>query len=394
MRFFSLILLLLIAGCVTPPPQQQNKEQAALDLRAASFSDLPGWNDDRQSEALAAFQKSCVLILKQSPSSPFGAQGIAGTYAAWRPACQSASTMPLSSDASARAFFEQWFAPWQAIADGQTQGLFTGYYEGSLNGSRTRHGPYQYALRARPGDLVTVDLGEFAPDLKGRKIAGRVLDGRLKPYDDNRAITLGQLPAQEDKALVWVDDPIDAFFLQIQGSGTINLDDGTTMRVGYAAQNGYTYTAIGRELVHRGDLPKDDVSMQSIRAWLKAHPDQAQDIMFTNRSYVFFRELPGNGVTNSGPPGAEGVALTAGRSMAVDHRKLPYGVPVWLDAAPPMPGDAQLERLMVAQDTGGAILGPIRGDVFWGRGQAAETRAGLMKSQGKMWLLLPKPVTP
>lgn len=378
----TLGIAVLLNGCATAPPAT-DKEKAALVLNPASFTSMPGWTQGGHGQALAAFTKSCGRILKKPAASSFGVTG--GTYGDWQPACRAALTTP-QNDAQAKVFFEQYFTPWQATADGNPDGLFTGYYEASLNGSRTRHGVYQYPLRAKPDDLVVADLGEFKPELKGQKITGRVVGDKFKPYPDNKAISQGGLAAGQDRPLVWVDDKIAAFFLQIQGSGTVRLDDGTAMRLNYAGQNGREYYAVGRELVKRGELAKEDVSMQSIRAWMLAHPDQAEGLMYTNPSYVFFRELPTTGVAES-PPGGEGVALTPGHSLAVDHKKIAYGTPAFISLP-------SINRLMVAQDTGGAIKGPVRGDVFWGRGTDAEHKAGLMKDKGRMWLLLPKTVSP
>jgi membrane-bound lytic murein transglycosylase A len=232
---------------------------------------------------------------------------------------------------------------------------------------------------------VMADLGDFRPELKGQRIAGRVTDGQLKLYEDRAAINRGALPGDNQLQFVWVDSAVDAFFLQIQGSGRILLDDGTMLRVSYDGQNGWPYYAIGRELVQRGYLKQDEVSMQSIRTWLEAHPDQADEIMNTNKSYVFFKFLEGDG-----PRGAEDVTLMPGRSLAIDHTHFPYGAPVWIATAPPVPGEPPLQRLMVAQDTGSAILGAVRGDVFWGYGKRAEELAGGMKAPGRAWVLLPK----
>lgn len=353
-------------------------EDANLVLKPASFSTLPGWESDKQSLAAQAFSKSCARIMKRPASDPFGSIG--GTYGDWQAVCSQLDQTVLSSDDAARKYFESAFLPWNAIADtGAKEGLFTGYYEASLRGSRTRHGQYQTPLRQRPSDLVMVDLGEFRPTLKGQRIAGRVVGGALKPYEDHKAIDQGKLPNDQDLTLIWVDDPVQAFFLQIQGSGRIILDDGTLMSVGYAGQNGHPYYAIGRELIKRGALDKDHVSMQSIAAWLKANPDQAAEIMYTNPSYVFFKEL------ENGPLGGENIVLTPERSVAVDRARIPYGIPVWLSVT---------QSLMVAQDTGGAIRGPIRGDIFYGYGERAEVLAGPMKETGAWWFLLPKSVLP
>jgi membrane-bound lytic murein transglycosylase A len=307
----------------------------------------------------------------------------------WQAACAAAPHAALHNDArAAKAFFEQWFAPYEMrAAGGSAEGLFTGYYEASLRGSRVKGGAYTVPLHKRPADLVMVELGEFREELKGQRIAGRVTDGKLKPYEDRARITAGQWP-HDDEVLAWVDSATDAFFLEIQGSGVVQMDDGTTMRVGYDGQNGHPYYAIGRELVKRGILPKEKVSMQAIRDWLAENPDQARDMMNLNKSYVFFREL-----TGGGPLGAENVVLTPARSLAVDNGKMAYGVPVWIDTAPPAEGQARLRRLMVAQDTGGAIRGAVRGDVFFGYGPQAEAQAGVMKSRGRSWLLLPRNMT-
>jgi membrane-bound lytic murein transglycosylase A len=316
-----------------------------------------------------------------------GLQGLAGTAADWKPACAAAEKVPAGDDAAARAFFERRFRPLAATNGGHPLGLFTGYYEPLLQGSRRRGGRFTVPLYLRPPELVTVDLGDFRESLKGQRIAGKVEDGALVPFPDRGAIEKGAL-AGRDLELVWVDDPVDAFFLHVQGSGRVRLAEGGELRVGYAAQNGHPYFAIGRDLIERGALRKEEVSMQSIRAWLEAHPDDAAKVMERNASYIFFQELKGDG-----PLGAEGVPLTPGRSLAVDRELLPLGLPVWLSAG--MPGaregepDRKLRRLLVAQDTGGAIRGPVRGDVFWGHGDEAAEIAGRMKHRGRLWVLLP-----
>ena len=233
---------------------------------------------------------------------------------------------------------------------------------------------------------MSVALGDFRTDFAGERIAGRVVDGRLRPYPSRGDIVAGTL-AGRGLEIAWVADPVDAFFLQIQGSGRLALPDGRIVRVGYDGQNGRPYTAIGRVLVEEGALAREAVSMQSIRAWLAAHPDRAEGVMNANSSYVFFRRLAGDG-----PIGAQGVALTPQRSIAVDPRFVPYSVPVWLDATAPTPdgGAAALRRLMIAQDTGGAIRGPVRGDVFWGAGEDAAAIAGRMNDRGRWWILLPR----
>lgn len=374
---------LLLSGCET----WFKAEPPRLTLRAAQFNQLPGWEQDDLSTFAPAFARSCERILRKPADARLGALPEAGTYRDWQPACVAFQALDLKSNPAIRDWATTYMAPWEVRSGNEPTGLFTGYYEASLKGSRTPHHPYLTPLHTRPDDLVTVQLGEFRESLKGQRIAGRVKDGALHPYETRASIVTGHWPHQ-DQALVWVDDPVDAFFVQIQGSGVVELDDGQLMRIGYDGQNGHPYFAIGRELIRRGELTPETVSMQSIRDWLSQHPDQADSVMNTNPSYVFFREIQ-----REGAMGGEGVVLTAGRSLAIDHTQLAYGLPIFTDIAPPLPSEARLQRLMVAQDTGGAIQGAVRGDVFWGFGDHAEWLAGHMKSEGRYWLLLPRHLT-
>lgn len=361
-------------------------EEPIMQMIPTDFSALPDWGTDKAAEILPAFEKSCLRIMKNDPEKPFGLIEQAGKYGAWQTICHDMQNLSSRDDMNVQRFFETHFTPYQVLSGEDPYGLFTGYYEASLNGSRVKSDVYNTPLHKRPDDLIMVDLGLFREHLKGERIAGRVENGALKPYEPRDQIIAGNWPYnQDDQVLAWVDDPVDAFFLQIQGSGRILLEDGSMIRAGYAAQNGHPYYAIGRELIKMGYLTKETVSMQSIRAWLEANPDQAEAIMNTNKSYVFFEELNGEG-----PLGGENVALTPTRSLAIDRSLLPYGLPLWVDIEPPMEGLPPLKRLMMAQDTGGAIRGAVRGDVFWGYGAEAEMLAGHMKSKGRYWALLPK----
>lgn len=369
--------------------------QDRLVLKPATFQDLPGWRDDAVEEALPAFLRSCQRIAALpdgAPVSDKGGAAKAGKPEDWRPVCAEAARIPPGDREATRRFFEARFQPWSARNNRNPLGLFTGYYEPLLHGSRRRHGRYTVPLYGRPPELVMVDLGRFRDDLKGKRIAGKVDKGALLPFADRREIDQGALAGRKLE-LVWVDDPIEAFFLQIQGSGRVELAEGGEMRVGYAAQNGRPYTSIGKALIQSRALNPETVSMQAIRAWLEAHPDRIDEVLERDASYVFFQEVKGEG-----PMGAEGVPLTPGRSMAVDLGYLPLGVPLWLAAGVPAPDagapDRKLHRLLVAQDTGGAIRGPVRGDLFWGFGPQAEAIAGRMKHRGKLWVLLPKGVKP
>lgn len=368
----------------TPVAPIEEPKPPELRLIQSSYTDLPGWGRDDYTEIVTPLVRSCERILKRNGDERFGPLKQAGTYEDWQEACREFAKVATGTSEDIKAFIESTFTPYQVLADDNPEGLFTGYYEATLNGSATKSEQYAHPLYKRPDDLVMVDLGQFREHLKGERIAGRVVGGNLKPYESREEIVAGNWP-HNDQVLVWVDSAVDAFFLQIQGSGRIMMDDGSMMRVGYAGQNGHPYYAVGRELIKMGVLTKETVSMQSIEEWLEQNPDRADDIMNTNQSYVFFQELDGEG-----PLGGENIALTPRRSLAIDRSLLPYGLPLWVDIAPPMESEQGLQRMMIAQDTGGAIRGPVRGDVFWGYGDKAETIAGHMKSRGRYWALLPK----
>lgn len=394
----SALALSLLSGCAqlqslslpgTPPatPAATTSAQPVAVYTPSSFSDLSGWTTDSVTEALPALTLSCKRVMTLPPDRDLGADGHMGKAQDWKAFCARLQTVTTGDQL--RTLLTAELQPW-AVSDGtKTEGLFTGYYEASLHGSRSRHGTYQTPLLRRPTDLVMVNLGDFRDELKGQRIAGRVQNGQLKPYESRQQIVSGAL-ASKNLEMVWIDDPVAAFFVQIQGSGRIQLDDGDVLRVGYDGQNGHPYVAIGRTLVAEGALTPETVSMQTINAWLKAHPERAASLMDSNPSYVFFRAVPGI----AGPEGAAHVALTPERSLAVDNRFIGYHVPVWLEAEDPRHSGQQLQRLMVAQDTGGAIQGVVRGDVFWGHGPEAEAAAGVMKSSGRYFVLLPKALDP
>jgi membrane-bound lytic murein transglycosylase A len=367
--FFGTILIsFLLSACAETPPAPK------LALDSVGFGQLPGWSADPISEVVPALMRSCKLLAQKPPGT------VDGFAYDWKPACAALESVPPQDDASARAFFEANFQPYAVHGPEGSEGLFTGYYESGLHGAWKRSKRYHVPLYARPRDLVTVDLGDFDAKWKGQHIEGQVTKGKLKPYDDRAAIEKHSLKHRA-RVLLWVDDPVDAFFLAIQGSGRVQMSDGKTVRVGYEIANGRSYMAIGRVMAAAGEIPPP-VTMQKIRAWLSEHPESAQKEMNANPSYIFFHILKGNG-----PVGAEGVALTPARSMAVDPAFVPLGMPLWLDTQDGR--GAPLRRLMVTQDTGGAIKGPVRGDFFWGFGPEAEEQAGAMQSQGTYYLLLP-----
>lgn len=379
--------LLALPSCVPMmKPETSIPQTKTPEFTQASFADLPNWSKDQMKSAFIAFDISCE---KLSPSAFASSSLPIKDISKWTKVCAARPSSKTITHDEARQYFETYFTPYLVTADGQENGLFTGYFEASLNGSLKKTDQFSVPLRERPSDLIMVDLGDFRPELKGQRIAGRAIDGKLKVYEDRAAIEDGKLPPAQDKPLLWVDNAVDAFFLQVQGSGVVTLPDGSTKRVGYDGQNGHVYSAIGGELIRRGHLTKDNVSMQSIKTWMAQNPVEAIDIMRTNKSYVFFRFIDGDHKV-SGPIGGQGVPLTAERSLAIDHGIYPYGVPFFLDAAHPTNASARLQQLMIAQDTGGAIKGVVRGDVFWGHGDYAEQMAGPMKSPGRFWILLPK----
>jgi membrane-bound lytic murein transglycosylase A len=349
----------------------------ALQLVRADFSQLAGWDRSNPHDALLAFRRSCAALAAKPDMAVLGSY--AGSAADWRGPCRAAASVLPGKE---KAFFEQWFVPVAVTAGRLREGRLTGYYEPEIKASRVQQGAFQTPVYARPEDLVTVDLGAFRPTLSGENVAGRVEAGRLLPYASRAEIAAKGLP--QARILFYTDDPIDLFFLHIQGSGRARFADGSRARVSYAAQNGQLYTAIGKTLIAKG-VPRDGLSLQTIKAWLKAHPGEARAVMETDASYIFFQEEP-VGDAGLGAKGAQGVPLTPLASLAVDPRLHALGTPFFVAGAAP------LGRLFIAQDSGGAIRGPVRGDVYFGFGAKAETAAGSMNQMGRFYALLPKPV--
>ncbi len=365
-----LLALLALAACTSPPPPK-TQPASSLHLSRASFSDLPDWSGSSADAALAAFRRSCAVLMAKPDSGPMGGAGYAGTVADWRSACADAN-------ADARAFFQKNFTPYAVSG---SDGLFTGYYEPQIKGSHTKHGAFQTPVYGLPTDLVRADLGLFNPKLKGEHISGKVSGHALVPYADRARINEKGLDAP---VLFYTDDAVAFFFLQIQGSGRVVFEDGGAARIAYAGENGQPYTAIGRTLIADGSLARETVSLQTIRAWLLANPARARAVMETDKSYIFF-EQRALGDTALGSTGSQGVNITPLGSIAVDQRIHALGAPFYVAADGPDP----VRAVMVAQDTGGAIRGPVRADMFFGFGEEAERRAGAMKAPGRLYVLLP-----
>ncbi len=422
---FLIIVMVLTVPTLRQPDIPQESDlvpgEPGFGFQLVEFNNLVGWNDDDISEAIPVFLRSCEEInskLQDRPANPLEALGddagsisFAGQAGDWQKVCVAGLALqddllndkePFDPDNLARAFFEKYFTPvriynqYETVAGDELsrpEGTFTGYFEPVYKASPIKTASLDTPLYARPDDLVELDLGLFREELAGERIAGRVRDGRLYPYEDRAKINRGALDGYV-RVLAWLGAD-DAFFLQIQGSGILQYDDGNVLRVGFAGQNGHPYTAIGKPLVARGEIPLERVSLQSIRDWLEAAPAaEAQALREENASFVFFTLLDNLSEPGLGPLGAQSVQLTPMRSLAADRRYHAMGTPVWVNLGEVQQGElkSSMRRLMIIQDTGGAIRGPVRGDVFWGRGENAKNNAGVMNAKGSMTVLLPNSV--
>jgi membrane-bound lytic murein transglycosylase A len=373
-------LCAMLVACVAPPkppvappatPPLAVAPPAPPPYAVSKWEMLPDWQALDLTPSWAAFLQSCRA---------------AKTKPQLQPVCARAEQMGAPENGELRAFYEEWFTPYQVFnPDGSDRGTITGYYEPRLYGNRTQTPRFRYPLYAAPDDLLQIDLGEAYPQLKDLRLRGRLQGKRVVPYYNRAEIDAGN-NSFKGRELFWVENAVELFFLQIQGSGRIELPDGSLVKVGYADQNGHPYVSIGRKLVEMGELKLEEASMQGIKAWAEQYPEKMGALLAQNPSYVFFRELP-NGL--SAPLGALGVPLTSEYSLAVDPRTIPLGLPVFLATTYPN-DDAPLNRLMLAQDTGGAIKGAVRADFFWGFGAQAAAQAGRMKQQGRLWVLFPK----
>lgn len=392
---FSINLLLLLAGmialaaCETGHDNATPAPDAGTTYTPVAFDRLPGWREDTLAEAIPAWRQSCARMAPQPDNKVIGsaAGNVAGTVADWRSVCAGLAALPVDDSNALRGFIEANLVPLSVRGSKDDPGLFTGYFEPIIEASRERTPTYSEPIYALPRDHVSVRLDAFDADLKGRRIAGRVEGGRLVPYHQRGEIEAGAIRENAD-VLFWARDALDVFILQVQGSGIAALPDGSRTRVGFAGHNGHNYGSVGRWLIERGELSAGRAGWEDIRAWLEANPKIMRNTLAVNRRFIFFREINGDG-----PTGAAGVTLTAERSMAVDPRHVPLNVPVWLDAEHP-DGNQRLQRLMLAQDTGNAIRGAVRGDFYWGTGRAALDKAGRMKSRGAYYILVPRALVP
>ncbi|MDF1767668.1 murein transglycosylase A [Maricaulis sp.] len=394
----ALIGVVLLAACqpTTPEPEPEPdvpvvERPETLDFQPVLWTDLSGWDEEDLAPALQAFRRSCQRLDRRADADALNPRAEwAGRVEDWRGACAAAAMTREGSDA-ARASLEAVFTPVRLLAreaeTGETRetGLMTGYYEPFVEVRRARQPGFTQPLRRRPDDLVTVDLGRFDDSLSGRRIVGEVRNGQLVEYKDRTTIET----SNAGEVFAW-GRPIDVFFLQIQGSGRLVFADGHEERAAFAAHNGLPYRSIGRELINRGELEAHAASKQGIEAWLNENgPDATAELFGVNPRYVFFQSENLDDPT-LGPRGSAGVPLTPMASIAVDTGVMAHGVPVWLSAD--LPELEGWHGLVVSQDSGGAINGPLRGDFFWGWGETAERRAGTTRAQAGWVVLLPHTV--
>lgn len=403
------LILALLAGCASQPGTQPSAESFSMtaplqvparssfaatpprplsgQYQQASWSALPGWNQDDARNLWLTFYNNCRGLMR--PVSGSKAMPARANPAVWQPVCQAAAESgidPRSNDGAAiKAFMEQHLQPWQVTENGKTTNTVTGYYEPVVHGSRSQGGEYQWPMYATPDDLLTIDLGQQYPELAGKRIRGKLAGNAVVPYD-----TRAQIGQRDNKppVIVWLNDPVEAFFLQVQGSGRVLLDDGSTIRLAYANHNGRPYSSIGKWLADKGELPLAQANMQNIKAWARANPGRVDEMLNANQAMVFFREEALSDDA-AGPKGAYGIPLVAERAVAVDPNYVPLGSPLFLSTTRPH-SSVPLQRVVFAQDTGAAIKGVARTDFFWGSGDAAGELAGRMKQPGQVWILWPR----
>jgi membrane-bound lytic murein transglycosylase A len=382
---FALVTILLVALIVS---YNYIQHKPPVSLIKSSFSNLPHWQRDDHIAAFAAFKQSCTEITKRNPNLAFGSLKQSGKVEAWQTICNAATKITQPNNKIAREFFETWFDPYFVKSTLNNDHLFTGYYIPLLHASRQNDAQYSTPIYGLPNDLIKVNLSAFPGTNSSKIIVGQLKQNRLLPYPDRAAINHGAI-SKSAPILAWGNNSIDLFFAQIQGSAFIELPNKQIQLLSYAGTNGRPYTAIGKVLLEKNILTKAEISMQSIRSWLEQHPEQAESILNRNASYIFFKLS-----TTNDPIGNEGIPLTPQRSLAVDNSYIPLGTPIWLDTVIPNKKAANtfdpFQHLVIAQDTGGAIKGAVRGDVYWGTGDDAAFLAGHMQSPGQYWIFLPR----
>lgn len=363
----------------------------ALTLSKAKWTDVPGWPDDKVAEAIPAFLLSCKALASLGDDEAVGTDGHGGKAKQWRKACAAAAKVPAGDSKAAHAFWEAEFDAYSAAGKSGTTGKLTAYDVQEMHASRKKHGKFKYPIYARPNDLVMIDLGKFQSDAHGRHVWGRLdKDGELQPYFTRKEIRQGALD-NKNLELMYADDPVDVIFAQIEGSAKAIMEDGSTVWLEFAGKNGRAYKGIGATLRGSGELKAGEGTMQGIRKWFNDHAARYDEIVDQDASFVFFKESK-----EPGAIGSQKTVLTAKRSLAVDRAFIAMSTPVWVDTNAPIKGKSGTEKwqhLLIAQDTGGGILGAVRGDIYWGDDAEAAELGGRMGGPGKFWILLPKGVT-
>jgi len=351
------LLIIFFTGCA--PKIEQKAHISKANLQKVSWEELNGFNSDDINISLDVFKKGCTKSIKNKNL---------------KEVCELSQKIK-----DPKEFFTKNFIPFKLIGDnGEKQGLITGYYEPILNGSLKKTDIYKYAIYQTPKDLLTIDLSNIYPELKNYRLRGKLVGNRVIPYESRQDI-------EKENSLIpicYVDNKVDLFFLHIQGSGKVKLEDGTIINVGYANQNGRVYYAIGKKLIEEGHIKKEDISLQSIKKYFEKNPNRIDEILNLNESYIFFHR------SKKQATGSLGVELVANRNLAVDRNYIPLGFPVFIDTTDPIKNNP-IRQLMVAADTGGAIKGEIRADFFFGNGDRAKELAGKMKQKGSLYILIP-----
>lgn len=377
--------LLLLIACLSACSFERRTSPSAVigaetgvELQPSSYNQLKNFNHDNLHEAIPAFAKSCEAVAVK-PDLLQKAQ-IKITPEAYLRACHRFRALNITTDKEMRSFLRENFQPYLVLYNLNDKGKFTSYYEAELNASRQKHGKYKYPIYGRPNDLLEIKLRDFDSSLPDKRLLGRMQNNKIVPYYTRAEIERNGLNAP---VILWGDDAVDIYLMQIQGSAVAVLDDGSSVRIRYADNNGHNFVGIGSILLKKGLLKPGEASMDKIRDWLKANPQTAQVNMDENPRFIFHRISDVDG-----PVGALGVSLTSGRSLAVDNAYIPLGSLLWLETT--APDNEPLQKLVLAQDIGGAIKGVIRGDYFWGHGEEALLSAGKMNAAGRYYILIPR----
>lgn len=383
--FLALSVLLIITLFIIGNAYYEGKFGQHYSFSQTNFQQLTNWQQDNHLAALNSFQISCNDILKQNPNISFSKNSLGGKTKDWQKICIAAKLLNNPSQNDAKLFFEKWFVPFHITNNYNPKILFTGYYLPLLHASYQNDEHYKVPVYSVPSDLIEVKLKHFKQEYQTKKsLYGQLQGNKILPYPDRAAINQGVID-KTAKIILWANNAVDLFFLQIQGSGLVQLPDGQQLILGYAGSNGRPYTAIGNFFIKHKIFTKETVSMQTMRSWFEQHPEKVNEVLNKDQSYIFFRLLNQNN-----PIGSERVSLTPGRSLAVDTHLFPLGAPIWVATSiPTSNGKTDLNRLFIAQDTGGAIVG-MHCDTYWGAGDQAAYIAGNLKNKGQLWVLLPR----